>query len=271
MKQFYFLFSVAFSCALSAGNDNIPIGARQAGIAHTAVTLSDVWAVHHNQAGLGFVQKSAAGVYYENRFLLPELGLSGAVLALPVKTGTFGLSIRNFGYSLYSESKIGLAYGRAFGEQLSIGIQLNYQNVRFADVYGVRNMFTAEIGAIYKLSPELTVGAHVYNPNRTRLSDFADERLPAVMRLGLRYQFSDKLFIAGETEKDSHNDPVFRGGIEYVIADVLVLRTGISGNPLNNTFGIGLRMKKLQLDLAGTFHPVLGFTPQFSLTYQFRD
>src|SRR5690606_7063333 len=118
-------------------------------LANSAVTLTDVWSAHHNQAGLGFIRKAAVGVYYENRFFIPELGMSSAVVAIPLKQGALGISFRNFGYKLYQESKAGIGYGRTFGDNLSIGMQLNYHLVRFSEFYGSRALFTAEVGAIY--------------------------------------------------------------------------------------------------------------------------
>lgn len=270
MKHFLLLFSLAFSVvSVRAGNDNIPIGARSSALANTSVTLSDVWSVHHNQGGMGFLRNAAAGTFFESRFMMPELALTGAVAAVPTSKGTFGISIRNFGYKLYSESKIGLAYGRSFGKNLGVGIQLNYQNARFAETYGAANIFTAEIGAVYKLSPELTIGAHLYNPAGSRLTREPLERLPGTMRLGLRYNFTERIFIAAETEKDSYSKAVLRAALEYQIVDVFVVRAGISGNPANSSFGFGLKLKKLTFDFAGSFHPNLGFTPQASLNWQF--
>jgi len=272
MKHLSLSFLVFFSLSVFAGNDNVPVGARSAGLANSSVTLSDVWSVHQNQAGLGFMRDAAAGVYYESRFMMPELGLSAFSLVVPIKVGAFGLSVRNFGFKSYNESKIGLAYGRAFGENLSIGIQLDYQNVRFADAYyGQRSIFTAEIGAIYKLSKAVTIAAHLYNPTQSKLTDYNGDRLPSVMRFGLRYQFSKRVFLASEAEKDLYNPVRLRAGIEYQAIDILYLRAGVSGSPLNTCFGFGLQLKKLMIDFAGTFHQVLGFTPQFSLNYQFGE
>lgn len=276
MKHLSTLLILVYSFAnfsLKAGNDNMPIGARAAGLSNSTLALSDVWSVHHNQAGLGFLKNASAGAYYESRFLLPELALKGAVVALPLSKlpGTFGISFRSFGYSLYSESKIGLAYGRAFGDNLSIGMQFNYQQVRIGDVYGNRNVFTVEAGMQYRLNPKLTIAAHIYNPNRAKLTTLDQDRLPSVIRFGFNYKFSDKLFLAFETEKDTYNPAVFRGGIEYLMGDVLFLRAGFGTNPFANSFGFGLKLKRLQVDFAGNFHPVLGFTPQSSLTYQFSS
>src|SRR5437899_1184704 len=120
MKRIYLaiMISITFFKA-QAGNEDFPVGARSAAMANASVSLSDVWSAQHNQAGLGFVRDVSAGVYYENRFLLKELSIKGAVVALPVKGGTFGLCITNFGYSLYNENKYSLSFSKAFGDKLS--------------------------------------------------------------------------------------------------------------------------------------------------------
>ena len=40
------------------------IGGRQAGLAYSGVALNDVWAYHNNPGMLGFLEESAAGVFY---------------------------------------------------------------------------------------------------------------------------------------------------------------------------------------------------------------
>ena len=262
------LFLVAvFQSAAFGGNENQPVGARSAGLSNASLTLNDVWSVHHNQAGLGSIRKITAGVYYESRFLMPELGLSAGAIAIPAGKGAFGLSFRTFGYQAYKENKIGLAYGRAFGDFLSIGMQVNFQSAVFSEFYGSASTFTAEIGAIYKPSKKVTLAAHLFNPNQSRIAEFDDERIPSVIRFGARYLFSDQVFVVAEVENALYQKPVLRGGLEYHPVDILYVRAGISGNPFNSNFGFGLQMKKFQLDFAGAFHQVLGFTPKISLTF----
>ncbi len=104
MKYKLLLVVLLLSSSLFASNDNYPMGGRSAGIGHASVTLSDVWSTHHNQAGLAYLENISAGVFYENRFLLKELGVQGGVLALPTKGGTFGISMSSFGYSLITKA-----------------------------------------------------------------------------------------------------------------------------------------------------------------------
>lgn len=215
------------------------------------------------------IENPQAGIFYESRFSMSELSLRGGAAVLPTKSGTFGLSIASFGYSLYGESKYGLSYGRKLSEKLCIGVQANYHNVRIAEGYGNTNALTIEGGILAQLTTKLRLGAHIYNPTRTQISEYQDERLPTILRLGMNYKFSDKVFVAIETEKDVDHKAVFKIGVEYHVIDILYLRAGIATNPVYSSFGFGLHLKQFKLDIASQFHQVLGHTPQLSLIYQF--
>lgn len=270
-RRLILLFSAlpAFTAAF-AGSDNYPLGARQAGMANASVTIADVWSVQHNQAGLGFVKSTAAGVYYENRFLMKELSLKGGAFVLPVKAGTFGLCVSSFGYTNYSENKVGIAFGKAFGEKFSAGIQLDYLNTHIAENYGKSQAVAGEIGIQVKPLKSLTIGAHLFNPTRAKLADYNNERTSTIMRLGVDYRFSEKVFVAVETEKDVDHKAAFKTGLEYHPAEALYLRAGISTNPSLSSFGFGLKIKQFKLDFASTFHSVLGYTPQVGVVYEVK-
>lgn len=249
--------------------ENFHIGGRSAGLGHASVTLSDLWSVHHNQAGLGLLENAQAGFFYESRFMLSELSLKGAAAVIPTKSGTFGLSVSSFGYSLYGENKYGLAYGRKLNSKVSVGVQLNYHNIRIAENYGNKNTLSMEGGLLAQLTTKLSLGAHIYNPTRAKVSDYDNERLPTIYRFGMNYKFSDKVFIAAEAEKDVDHNAVFKVGVEYHVMEILYLRGGIATNPVYSSFGFGIELKQFKLDIASEFHQVLGHTPQLSLLYTF--
>ncbi len=250
-----------------AGNEDFPIGARSSAMGNASVSLSDVWSAQHNQAGLGFVRDYSAGVYYENRFLLKELSIKGAAIAVPVRAGTFGLCITSFGYTQYSENKYSLSFAKAFGNKLSAGIALDYLSTKIAEGYGSRSVFAAEAGIIAKPLKNLAIGAHVYNPTRAKLSSYNDERLPTIIRLGADYSFSDKVILAIETEKDIAQKALFKAGMEYKAVKEFYLRIGIATNPTLSSFGFGINLKNLKIDFAANYHQVLGISPQVGLSY----
>jgi hypothetical protein len=264
------LFLIAFAFCSKAGNENFSIGARSSAMGNASVSLSDVWSAHHNQAGLGFERNVSAGVYYENRFLLKELALKGVVVSLPVKAGTFGLCVTNFGYSLYKENKYSLSFAKAFGDKLSIGVAMDYLTTKIAEGYGSKGLLAAEIGIQSKPIKGLTIGAHVFNPTRAKIAEYNNERLPTILRLGVDYNFSDKIILAVETEKDISQKAIFKAGLEYKAVKEFYLRLGIATNPTLSSFGFGLNLKNFKIDFSANYHQTLGVVPQLGLTYSFK-
>lgn len=262
-------FAIGITSTALAGNEDYAIGARSSAMGNASVSLSDVWSAHHNQAGLGFVRDISAGVYYENRFLLKEISVRGAAVALPIKAGTFGLCITNFGYSQFSENKYSLSFAKAFGTKFSVGIAMDYISTRIAEGYGNKGAFAAEIGILAKPIKGLSIGAHVYNPTRAKIAEYNDERLPTIIRLGADYNFSDKVTLALETQKDIAQKAEFKAGIEYKAVKEFYLRIGISTNPTLSTFGFGINLKSFKMDVSASYHQVLGISPQLGLSYSF--
>ncbi len=259
------VYSFAYS-----GNGNYPFGGRGAGMGNATVTLYDFWAMSYNQAGLSRLKNPTAGVFFENRFLVKELSFGAAAFAIPVNAGVVGASFTYFGFEYYNETKVGLAYARDFGERFSFGVQLNYQNTGIGESYGNQGNLTFEGGAIFHILPQLAIGMHVFNPLRAKVGDFADERIPTVFKTGLGYTFSDKAMAILEIEKSLNHEPIVKAGIEYRIIEPIYIRGGIGTNPSTNSFGFGLNLGNLQLDMATNYHYVLGYSPQVSFIYHFK-
>lgn len=266
---FIFFLFLSFTFNASAGGDNRPSGARSAAMGTSSVALIDVWSAFNNQAGLARLTDATAGVYYENRFLLKELGYKAGAFALPMNQGTLALSFSHFGYDAYNESKIGLAFAKAFGKYIAFGVQLDYNMARIAESYGNRNFITFEAGVLANITPELAIGAHIYNPVRAKLSEFNDERAPVIFRLGAAYEITDKFLLTAETEKNIDHTANIKAGIEYKLIPQLHLRGGVSTNPSSNSFGVGIFAGDFIIDISASYHYVLGFSPQASLNYKF--
>lgn len=252
-----------------AGGDNRPVGSRSAALGNASVAIGDLWSAFNNQAGLARLETTYAGVYYENRFLLKELGYKAAAVAYPLKSGTIGLSFNHFGYSAYNESKIGLAFAKAFGKYLSFGLQLDYNMARLAESYGSSNFVTFEAGMLANITPKLVLGAHIYNPINAQLAEYNDERAPVIFRVGAAYTLSDKFTLVAETEKNIYTDASLKAGIEFKANKQIYLRGGISTGQTAFSFGAGFLFGKFMLDISSSYHNILGYSPQASISYIF--
>lgn len=269
LNKLLLLLSLVLPINAVAAFDNHPAGGRSAAISNASVSLTDLWSSFNNQAGLAYITSPAGGISYESRFQLQEMSYKSVAFAYPLKSGTIALSSSQYGFKLWSESKVGLAYARRFGRYFSGGIQLDYFYLNKEDPYGNKSILTFEIGILSKISNKITVGFQLSNPLNSSISDYSDERLPACLRLGASYTISESFTLMAETEKQIHNDPSFKCGVEYTINKFVCFRTGVNTSLSSFSFGTGIRYAHFQFDLSSSYHQVLGFSPQASVTYLF--
>ncbi|GJM31972.1 MAG: hypothetical protein DHS20C18_09730 [Saprospiraceae bacterium] len=240
-------------------------GARSAALGSSGLNFTDINSIFSNQAGLADLESLSFTLVGENRFFLNEIKSLSAGAALPTGVGTFGLSLNYYGFELYNEQRIGLAYARKLMDRLSIGAQFVWLNTNIPE-YGNQSTFTFELGLQAKLSKRLSLGFHTFNPARAKL--VGEERLPTLLALGLQYQPSDKLYLLAEVEKDLDYTVRTRFGAEYQLVEQLWLRLGIATQPVEYSFGLGYTLKSgFRLDASARYHQVLGFSPGIGLTY----
>ena len=75
--------------------------------------------------------------------------------------------------------------------------------------------------------------------------------------------------MAAAFEKVLGNKVDNKVGLEYQVVDQLSLRGGLSSNPFRHYGGFGLAYHKLKMDFAVTSQPILGYSPQVALSYDF--
>ena len=203
MKPFFLTYFFLASFAVFSQQPSM--GARFSALSDAAVAAQGLWALQHNPAGLAFLQTASAGVSVENRFGLAELYQGCGLWAMPTSLGVFGVSVQHSGDALYNESKLGLAYARTFGESLAGALKFSYQTNFLGNHYGSRNAFLVEGGFQLRLNHKTTLGAYVFNPNRTLLSVDEQEPYQSVFRLGMQYKLSEKVGLFAEAKKQFHS------------------------------------------------------------------
>ena len=259
---FIILFSVLNATAF-AQNTNVTSNS----LGGCGLTQTNVWSNLSNQAGLAEITQLSVGVSTKNSFGIKELSTHVAIFALPVSGGVFGLNVAYTGFELYNETKIGLAFGKKLSKSFNLGIQVDYLGIYADGSTNNKNSFTFEIGAQKRLMRDLTLGTHIFNPIAVKLNE--TEVIPAIFKLGLRYDANSKVSVFTETELENGENGILKAGLEYKMIEQLQLRTGFSTNPAKNTFGIGYTLNNIQVDIAINRHQLLGYSPQFSISSTF--
>lgn len=233
-----------------------------------SVTLETPFAAFYNQAGLAGLQKISAAVYYQQLYLTNDFTEMSGVVCLPLKTGTFALSVWQTGMTGYHENRFGLAFAKKLGPQLSSGLQFSYYMMDFPENGTTRGTFLFEMGARYEFPGKQTLGIHLFNPFGAGVqSNFNQRSLPVALKVGAGFPLGGKLKTYLGTSGDLEGNYKLHGGFDYQPHEHFSLRGGLSGKPVRYAAGVGYRWNFLQTDLAVIHHAVLGYSPSVSLTF----
>src|SRR5690554_1099441 len=244
-------------------------GARVGSMANNGVTFVDVFSFHHNPGALGFLENGSAGISYESRYALTELQSQSAAVAVPLQVGVISAGGQFYGYDTYRTTRAGLGYSMKLSEKISAGVQFNYLGMTLGGYYGSKHGISAEVGALAKLNNKVSLGFSVVNLGRAKLSEFKDDRFGTLLRLGISYQLIEELLIVAEVEQEVTHDTRLRAGLEYHPIDLLYIRAGVQGAPMDFSFGIGLKYERFKLDLSTQYNQILGWTPAASFIVDF--
>ncbi len=267
-RPFYILLIISLFPFFTFASGNYYSGARPTALSGAFVSIHDTWSTFHNQATLAQLESVSSGVYFESRFLIEELSLAAGSVVLPVRSGTFGLSLYQFGKGSYKNHKVGISFAKKLSDRLNAGIQLDYFSEHYPENEGAFGFATFEVGLTCRLTDEFILGAHMFNPikNGIRLSQ-GKQRTEGIYRIGGHYQFSEMVLLCMEAQLNSDKPAIVKTGLEFSPAKELFLRFGISGRPVQYTAGFGYSHKKITTDVAFSYHGNLGITPSVSIQF----
>ncbi|MGC9332018.1 MAG: hypothetical protein ACP5DZ_09125 [Bacteroidales bacterium] len=252
-----------------AEHDKWQTGTRSAGMGDASLFNRDVWAGFNNAGALTGVDKMGLGLAWENRYFVNEMSQVSMAFVMPGKGNAVAVSVSHFGYSLYSENRVGLAYAMKLFDWLSMGIQLNYLNTFQPEFYGNAHILSFDAGLLATPSDNFMFGVQVYNPANIGFNGERNKELPVGMRIGVGYWFTDDLLASVEAEMEMANYTMFKAGLEYHLLENFYLRTGVNAKPVSVSFGAGWEWNNLNVDLAYSYDNILGSSPHLGVSYAF--
>jgi hypothetical protein len=264
-----FLILVIILCPFLSAQT--PPGARETAICNAGVALSDnVFSIFNNPAGLAQLGWRETGVYYSPApFGLPELANGYIAYSEPALKGTLSFGVMTYGYELYRENKFLLSYSGQIVKDIFIGTVINYQLVTIKN-YGNDGAIIFNLGTLAYLSHDIRIGFDIMNLNRSALGGEKDQ-IPMIFDLGLSYNFSENLLLCFSINKDIRYRSGISGGLEYLIRDILYIRSGVGTEPFRYSGGTGIHFSHFSFDYAFSLHQELGITHQVSLIFSFSE
>jgi len=246
-------------------------GARQTAMGFAfASAADDQWSVFYNSAGISRIENFAAGIFYSPApFGLTELANGSLAIANPFSFGNVAFGIQTYGFELFRESKISLAFAKQFFPEFSFGIKLTYYSLSIQN-YGNDYSLGIDAGILSKLSENLQLGFYATNINRPTYG-VQKEKLSQVFSGGISYKPVSNFTLALELEKDVKYPFNLKSGIEYSIVKYLDLRFGYNTEPNNFTGGIGIRYSSFQFNYSFISNNYLGLTHSFGIDFKLKD
>jgi hypothetical protein len=260
--NFLSVYSIAQTLRYSFSNPYVSLGAYSG-------KQQDPFAFTNNQAALAQVKNAGFGVFGERRFMLSENSAYSLAAAIPTSRGNFGVQMNYAGFTNFNETKLGLAYARKIGKLVDIGIQFNHYGYKVPQT-GSNSSVNFETGFIFHFSDKLNGGIHVYNPVGGALGKSKNEKLASAYKFGLGYDASNNFFVSAEIIKEEEKPVNVIGGFQYQFAKQFFARAGFLSATGSGFAGLGLGWKTLRLDISGSYHPQLGFSPGIMLIVNFK-
>jgi hypothetical protein len=251
--------AISFSYC-SAQNIASSVGAKAWMLGGSSVANTDVWSANNNPAASTPIRKTQYGLYCEQRFAEKNLRLANLSTVVPFKYAHIGVSLNYYGYSVFNQQKVGLSLSKALSRSFSLGVQLNYVST-FIEQYGGAGNIVLATGISATPIKQLRIGFLVFNPTQNTYGKYTTEKIPAYAKLGCGYDVSDRVALNLEADQGLNRQLSWRGGVYYKIHDAVHLALGAATQPMYYTFGTVLMMKSMKLDMAASFHEVLGLTP----------
>ncbi len=244
-------------------------GAKQIALANSDIaTNNDVFGLFNNPAGLSYSSKNELGVFYSPApFGLSELASGFSGYKHSFQFGTLAAGYMTYGFELYRENMVSVAYSNFIEEKLAVGLTANYHTISI-ERYGDDNSISFNIGGIASIQHNLRLGFLFENITRSSFGE-DDNQIPVVYNAGLSYDINPEITLNAAVEKELDFDPSVKFGLEYKIIEYFELRFGYKNKPDSFAAGIGINYSIFNLDYAFFTHQDLGLTHQAGIIFSF--
>ena len=268
MNKLILLLFVLFYCASSA-YAQYETGPKLTALGNNGAAVKDTWSLTSNVAGITGTNKATIAIGYTKYLYDGNLNNQNLTAVLPINNYYTGITIQRYGITEYNEITAGAGLAKKFGDNLSIGIKANYHQLKILN-YGIATTFSVDVGVIYQIDNQLSIGLYVNNPSKENYNHSnTPTQLPSNIHIGGAYQASDKILIVAAINKDFIKKIDVGFGLDYQLLNSISLRGGINIKPFKQYGGIGINHKKFSLDFAIESDQSLGYSPQIAIAYAF--
>jgi hypothetical protein len=221
----------------------------------------------YNEASLGFTGPITYHVSHVRPFVIKELGISSVGVQFPLFPGNMRAEIQHYGIPGFQELNSSLGYGLKLSENIFAGVGFRYYNTFSQGEWSYLRTLGLSGGVIVKAGESTRVGVHIINPATINNYPEYGAIFPSIITLGIRREIYASSNLLGEIMYHSELGLVSKIAAEYRCSDKVFLRAGYHSRPVTLSFGTGLILPPIKLDMAFAYSARCGVMPALSITY----
>lgn len=268
MKKFIILSAIFIFCSsVFAFQYGRYIGPVSLSLGNVSCVLSDNTYNSVNPATIS-CGKSKISAFYHNKFLVPELGLENFSLVYSHPTLSFSANVSHHGYTEYGEMSVGVNFSRLFKPYISVGIGAEYLGWYYTGAW--HSMACFNLGIIVMPISNLSIGFSVYNLSFSQFKiEESQFEVPTIFYLGLKYQFTDLLFLVAEASLSLKENFTASIGLEYFFVKQVGMRVGVyTSKEISPCLGLGINLNGFCIDIGAQYNLKLGLTSSVGISYK---
>lgn len=220
-----------------------------------------------NPAFLGYLQEDQILLAFQRGFIR-EQSTAASKFSLKTGKGVLAGGISCYGYSLYSENNIQLAYGNQLFPRFYLGTELHFSYIHNSADYLKQYQGWFSLGFVYQFNDNITLGTVLIHPAKSFLN--TSSTTPSAFHSGLAWQIANHLIVALETEKREHEKFRYHLGADLSMLDYFHIRGGVSSSPFTHSFGFAYEQRKINFEIGFERHIILGYQSKISVLYKIR-
>jgi len=215
-----------------------------------------------NPSGILKTNAFSAGASAKREWGLPELTTGRIATSLTKNFGTIAIGGSFTGdAALYTETIVGVAYARKFGH-LGAAAKFSIGCIK-SDDWSATTLLLG-LGGYYPIGQTMTIGAWADNITASTLDG---NTVPMRVAVGALLEPTDWVNLSADVYLEGDNTATLRTGQEFILADMLFIRSGVMFRPNCFHVGLGARHKRYELFWSYIGHPELGGSTLIGLTY----
>jgi hypothetical protein len=163
---------------------------------------------------------------------------------------------------------VGVNFSRFFKPYISVGIGAEYLGWYYTDAW--HSMACFNLGIMVFPIEHLSIGFSIYNLSFSKFTlEESKFEVPTIFYLGLKYKFTELLFLAAEASLSLKENFTASIGLEYFFVKQVGMRIGVyASKEISPCLGLGINFNGFCIDIGAQYNLKLGLTSSLGISYK---